>query len=446
MEAVGKHTGSNTSISPSQPPPTKRNNEEMMFSPEANTAAPPASSLSDTLQSALNIPVPEGTDPFLGGMLKTLVAAQGITAKTAESSEQSAKACVERVNAQEKRLTDAENHLDDVDQLMKTMYGRMLRMEIEHKREKESKADILARSMGNNLVFQTEKSLTEYQETAGENTEHKIRLFLTKKLSIPADTVNKIYITHSHRMGVATEKLNKPMIAKIPSHKQRSLILSNTKALEKTKNSVYIQTPPQYNERKQFSWKAFKAAKKAKKSAGYRNGHILYVDNKPVTRYLPVPIPPCGSDILGIERDKLASANSDSLERDGHCFQARVVSVTSTQDVRDALDESLREGFSAAEYLSYAFRIADTDMQGGNLEDFESGGNPYAGIHILQHLQTHDLTNALVLVSQTSIPDTPPLKTKDRNSFITTVIKSAIDTLTSDTDDEESQSDDNERG
>ena len=119
--------------------------------------------------------------------------------------------------------------------------------------------------------------------------------------------------------------MNTPLITKIPSHKQRMV-------LEKTKSSVSIQTPAVYNERKQHSWEASKADKKPE---AYRQCHLLYVDNKPVKRYLPVPLPYCGSDILGIERDELVFGTSDCLEKNGHSIQARIVRATDTQVIQD---------------------------------------------------------------------------------------------------------------
>ena len=224
--------------------------------------------------------------------------------------------------------------------------------------------------------------------------------------------------------------MNTPLIAKIPSHKQRMAILSHTKVLQKTKSSVSIQTPAVYNERKQHSWKAFKAAKAAKKPAAYRQGHLLYVDNNPVKKYLPVPLPYCGSDILGIKRDELVFGTSDCMEQNGHSIQARIIRVTDTQGIRDAIDDSLSEGFSSADFVSYAFRISDDDIQGGHLEDFESGGNPYAGIHLLQYLQKENISDALVILAQYSDKDSAPMKTKDRNARITEAVNAAVEALT----------------
>ena len=429
MKAVEKAT-TGPIISPSLPPAAKRTNADMTFSPEAAASSAPSPSLSETLLKAVDIPIPEGTDPFLGGMLKAMVTAQGHMAKTTENALQAASACSQKIEKMEKRISKNEEHRVETDLLLKTMFGRIVRLEIDLKREKEAKADMQARSMGNNLIINTEKKLTNYKQQANENTEYVIRRFLTETLNMKPETVKSIHITQCHRMGAATEKMNTPLIAKIPSHKQRMAILGHTKVLEKTKSSVTIQTPAVYNERKQHSWKAFKAAKAAKKPAAYRQGHLLYVENKPVQRYLPVPLPYCGSDILGIERDELVFGTSDCLEKNGHSIQARIVRATDTQIIRDAIDESLREGFSSADFVSYAFRISDDDIQGGHLEDFESGGNPYAGIHLLQYLQKENISDALVILAQHSDKDSAPMKSKERNAMITEAVNAAVEALT----------------
>ena len=418
---------------------SKRPNLEMSFSPPALSHDEKSGpSLSDTLQSALKIPIPEGTDPFLGEMIKTVVAAQGHIAKTNELCLGETGACRARMEEQDKKINEMDHHLSSLDSIVKTMYGRMIRLEKELKIEKESKTDLVARSMSNNLIFNTTGK--EYKEKAEEDTDHVIRLYLSKALKMAPAAIKGINITHSHRMGQASEKFNKQLIAKIPSHQQRMLILSNTKALKGTKDSVNIQTPNEYNERKQYSWPAFKKAKNAKKPASYK-GHVLYVEKKPVLKYLPVPIPPCGSDILGIERESLNSGTSSVIELNGHSVQARVVRGNTTQDVRDALDEVLRDGFSAANFISYAFRLTDREMQGGYLEDFESGGNAYAGLHILRHLRDKEYSDVIAFVAQTTIPDSPPMKAKTRNKLFENAVSEAVEILNtgSDTDASEAE-------
>ena len=168
-----------------------------------------------------------------------------------------------------------------------------------------------------------------------------------------------------------------------------------------------------------------KRRRKKKQQATFRQGQF-FVNNKPVKKLLPVPIPSCSSDAVRLLPD-LVSGISGVYELQNHSFQAKAVQVDSTQDIRDAYDELLRDGgFAQADFLAYAFRIESDDRQ--MTEDYDSGRDRYTGTQILRFLRNNGHSNIVCFIAHSDTAATP-MRFKAKNEQIASALAEAIANL-----------------
>ena len=277
----------------------------------------------------------------------------------------------------------------------KTMVGRLVRTEITMQKQNVTISDLTARSMRDNLVFKT--SGVAYKEMKEENTDAILRKFLAQEMHI-AD-VNDLTILRIHRMGQANGNQNRPIIAKFAFDSDIRKIFSNVRSLKGTSHSITSQVPSEYNERRQFGWEQFKAARDEKKHARF-NGGQLFVQNEPVTRFDPIPLPATGDITIGkcISRMDVWSGDADPISIKHNVFNARTTRVESLQDIRDAYDSVLQQDtYAHAGSLPFAYRFMNGN--GTLVENFESNGENGAGLSILRCLRKKKINNVVCFVS-----------------------------------------------
>ena len=390
---------------------SKRRHTEMTLSPPA----PEKPSVANILKAATEIVVPDTVDPWMGQITKTILAVCVSNTENTEVCQAALQSLGETVKNNTNELKVMKEDVKELQLAVKTLTGKLSRSEIELAHERKRVLELEARSMRDNIIIRSTGSSYKYKEH--EDPEHVFRKFLRKELKMP--NTEDITITRVHRMGRAEGEYNAPLIAKVPFDSELKSILANTAILKGTKNSVSIQEPAGYNERKQFSWQEFKKAKADKKPAVHRMGQ-LFIHNKPVEKFKPPSIPQFCSETYGIVPDELHSGTSEILSADGNHFQARMVQADCTQDIRDSYEKLLRDGFAGSDYISYAYRFGqDTDA----IENFESGGNSYTGLQTLRIMRKEALSNCICFISQTTDSSSAPLKAKSKVEKLELVIK-----------------------
>ena len=420
----------------------KRRNVEMEFSPlkpdqSAQSISSDASQLItsdaskmkdrldlESLRDSVETDIPQNIDPWIGKMLKSILVVGCDTAASSDTAHTRLRAVELEVKGNASEMEFMRQEMKDMQGSIKTLSGRLIRAEKDVQHLREHNNDLTARSMRDNIIIKTVGN--SYRQKEHEDTEFVIREFLRKEMKVP--NTENITILRSHRLGQAGDgEHNSPLIAKIPFQSDIHRIFNNVQSLKGTEHSINIQIPADYNERRQYSWPEYKKAKQAKKPATFKQGQ-LFVNNKPVTKLNPIPIPSSSSDSMGNISSELLSGTSGCVESQGHMFQARAIKADCTQDVRDALDELLQDdGFAHADFISHAYRFEDDT--GGKTEDFESGGNSYAGWHHLQYLRKEELTDTLCFVACSSQPSARPLRTKAKNEHYEMVLKEAVASL-----------------
>ena len=297
----------------------------------------------------------------------------------------------------------------------KTLIGRLVRTELHVQQQDERITDLTARSMRDNLIFKTVGD--EYKESRNEHTSSIIRRFLAEEMRIP--DVEKIVIARCHRMGKRNEDFNRPMIAKFPLDCDLRRILDNAKALKGTDHIVTTQIPSEMNERRQFAWDDYNTARNAKKPVSF-SGAQLFIDNTPVNKFGPTPLPLIGSSTSGNSRSSSKyRADGDEVVRDGHIFKAHSAAAIGLMDMREAKDILLRNSYFAnCDKLCYGYRYLDNE---GNLfENFESSGDSGVGLQILRSLRKQKAVNIVTFLAHgnTGVYITQ----KSRNASIETAV------------------------
>lgn len=279
----------------------------------------------------------------------------------------------------------------------RTLVGRLLRAEIQIDRQKTEITDMRMRMMRDNIIIRTKGN--DYKANRDEDTASVFRNFVTREMRV-ADA-DKIHISRAHRMGQPSGDNNKLIIAKVPSDQDHKRIFANARSLQKTNFSISRQFPRETEERRQFSWPAFKSARAAKTPARY-DGARLVINNEPVTKYEPAYLPAFSSSIQG-NSHAMNWGISDPLVENGHTFKAWATHVKDLQGVREAYDKLLQHDEAAgANYVSYGFRYNANESP---MENFVSDEDNGAGLHIIKTLRSKQANNVVVFVAH-MIPDT----------------------------------------
>ena len=255
--------------------------------------------------------------------------------------------------------------------------------------------DVVSRQMRMNVIINSVGA--PYKERVGETIEQSatvFRDFLRNELRM-ADT-DKIVIESAHRMGKASETHNKPLIARLQFQTDINRIFEKVRLLKGTGNFIYIQTPPEFNERKKHVLPMFLDARNQGKRASILPNGQLIVNGRPQKALDPVPIPVCSSNDLVEVADEILVGKSELATKDSHTFIANSTTVHSTQDIRDAMDIFTMQ-HPKSKHIPLAFRFRDTD--GTLVEDFKSSRDHGVGPQILKHIRDAKLENVVCFLS-----------------------------------------------
>ena len=217
---------------------------------------------------------PDDVHPWVRDMLIHIRKNTSENDERFESLDQRVNFLEDSCDSQRDEIASLKVHMNELHISNKTLIGRLVRAETTIQKQNKAIADLTARSMRENLIFKT--SGQDYKESRNEDTAAIIRRFLATEMHI-ADA-GDIVITRAHRMGQANGDSNRPMIAKFPFDSDIRRIFSNVKVLKGTKHSITSQIPSEYNERRQFGWEEYKAARKSKTSARFEGGRLFIQD------------------------------------------------------------------------------------------------------------------------------------------------------------------------
>lgn len=255
-------------------------------------------------------------------------------------------------------------------------------------------SQLKAHSMKRNIIFNIDAaSLEMAREVQGENCVGIIKHFLSQKMGVA--NANSVSITVAHRIGKYRPSRVRPILAQFPIACELDLVMRHCNRLKGTKHFVTRQLPSEMQERNQFVYPAFKAAKASNDKARLFNGH-LYVNGKEQTQFLPanMPITP---DPTNDEDDVIAVSRSLIKHDDGNTFSGFASPVSSLDDiskVRQHLLITVPE-LATANHLVMAYRFA-APHNGKLDENFDSDGDHGMGLELLRSMRTIDTMNCVL--------------------------------------------------
>ena len=369
----------------SQSPKRKKGNDGLPVDADGLPIVP------DNAKEIEAMEVPQAVHPWVADMLKAILISSTTTTNNQKTTnnkvsdlERTVKTNTTTVDFLVKKCTSLEG-------TCKVLTGRIIQAENQIEMANDTINDLMARSMRNNVMIRSTGDA--YKEIRNENTALIFRNFLRDEMGVA--NAHDIHIERAHRMGKASQGFNKTMIAKIPNQCDLNRIFDKVQTLKGTSNSINIQMPPDYSERKQHGWSDFKEAKKNRRQASFRPNGQLLIDNRVVKHLEPSPIPPLANEELGALSEEFLSGESSIIDTNNHSFRARIVKVDTTQDIRDAMD-ILSADAPLAKQIPFAFRIRTLNDR--LIEDFNSKRDAGVGPLILKHLRRNKLENIVCFV------------------------------------------------
>lgn len=180
----------------------------------------------------------------------------------------SIKALTERVDAQEKMISELKKGVNDLTTSTSTEKERAIRLESHSRR--------------NNLIFY---GISEEINESSAKTEALLYSFLEENLKLREEDVDGISIERAHRLGKrnANEEKLCPIIAKFSFYKSKELILSNARTLAGSAFGISQDFPREIVEIRRGLVKVLKEAKKEGRDAKLVYDK-LYIDGQ---RYKP---------------------------------------------------------------------------------------------------------------------------------------------------------------
>lgn len=337
--------------------------------------------------------IPDDVHPWLVSMLNLIKKNTECTNEKVNDLDNRVLILEDNADHIESEIEKLRTKMDDVLDSNKSILGRLIRAENVIDRQRLEISDLRSRSMRDNIIIKT--SGPEYKEVNNENTAATVVKFLAKEMRIP--NADKIMITRAHRMGQAGNGYNKPMIAKLAYDDDIRKIFANAKVLKNTNYSISTQVPQEINERRQFGWGEFKAARDDRKLAKFDGGRLV-ISGEPVCKYDRMTLPPEANASLGQLNTEHLTGMSDVITAHNHHFRACVTKIHSLQDIRDSMDIFLRKDeFINADYIPYAFRYID--QEGKLVENFHSDDDSGTGLQILKALRKKDAMDIVVFVT-----------------------------------------------
>ena len=394
-------------FTPSNSPARRRKIEQVSHSPEE-----------ETVQTE-DIPADIDMNKYLYNMLKSIKLDTAANKSDLTGLKSTVADIEERADKDSEVIMRLQTDLVNLALSNKIILGRLIRAEATIEQQAEEIVDMKTRSMRDNLIVKTQGET--YKAIRNEDTGEKFKSFLKDELKI-ADTQN-IKITRAHRMGRGNETNNAMMIAKLPYAQDQKKVFDNIAALKGTKHVITKQYPSEVEERRQFAWKAFKQAKASGHKAHFDHSGRLYIENKHITRFDPMPLPPVSAAVATSGSVEMPSGNSDIVFVNNHAFQAMIYKVKDYDGVREAKDRLLSnaETISEATHIPYAYRFAT------GTENYNSDRDFFGGTQILSSMRRHNIVDAVVFVLHF---EPPFLITKaEKQECINDIVKAAAQNI-----------------
>jgi hypothetical protein len=317
--------------------------------------------------------IPPDTPPLLWMAIKSI---KQDTADTREN--------LTKLELRTKALEEIHQSQDDDIHSMKAsiqvLTAQVRRSEIAQSQLQHEVEDLKARSVRDNIIFNFDADVSDYQEAAGENCVHIVNAFLHQVLGI-----SKVYVSSAHRLGKISAGHSRPMIARIPDSSQRADIFKNAKRLHSTKHFISAQIPPSRSERKQFAMPEYKAKKEDPNNRAMLRQDKLYVRGKLQTQYTQAKLPHC--DNPSFQHDIKVSKER---KEGGSSFRGFYTQADNLQAVSSAHTQLIcRPDVSRATYLIYAYRL---EQRGKIVENFDSDRDWGTGHELLKAMRDNGVT------------------------------------------------------
>jgi len=223
--------------------------------------------------------------------------------------------------------------------------------EIEELREKA--IDSTARDMRNNILLH---NLPEVQDK--ENCEARLRSVLATHTTLTAEQIKYISFERVHRIGKASAKVCRPIVAKATYYKDRELMLTAWRKkngfqrrqqgdTDRSQLKLTCHYPQEIMERRALNFQMVEDTKKICNPDDLTIKHNvdkLYINNQ---RIRPRVVKPSIDEILNTPSDekqemkKLKSVFSDHKLERGSTFLAQAVKVTSINEARLAYKKAV---------------------------------------------------------------------------------------------------------
>ena len=294
----------------------------------------------------------------------------------------------ERFNAQDENITSLKAQIQDMNSKMDILAGRLVRAEQANKRLSGEIEQMKAHSMNNNLIISSSKC----KELRDENTKEVAREFLKKEMKI--NGVDKIGITVAHRIGPKMKDKPRSIIIKVPDADDITLIMKNVSHLKGTGSFIERQLPASMQERKKVVMPMYKAAKQKGQKPIIKQDK-LFVQGSIQRQCLPINLP----DNTRPSEATLNIEEGTPVDEGGSIFQGYCSEVVDLNDVRDVLNELLRNPrISSATHVIYAYRC-----DAG--EDYDSDGDWGIGFGLLKHMVDQNIENKIFVVTRQCGPN-----------------------------------------
>ena len=178
------------------------------------------------------------------------------------------------VNSVKHELHDMNSNMQDILNKTHNMDKRIHAIESTQAKTQNDITDIQARSMRDNLIF---TNIEENINETNEETESKLRVFMTEKMKINEEKVTQISFERVHRLAGARRRGPRNIVAKFSRYKDREDVRKNASNLRGTNFSVFQQFPQSIDEQRRSLVPIMNDARRQGKKA-YISYNRLYID------------------------------------------------------------------------------------------------------------------------------------------------------------------------
>ena len=323
----------------------------------------------------------DGVSPALANLLVQIHTNTQETNKTVNEINQ-------RFTSQDECITSIKTDMQTMSNRIDILAGRLVRAEQNNKRLSAELEQLKAHSMNSNLVI-TSPNCGESPDEKPIEVAHK---FLKDELKIA--NPEKLYIPVAHRVGQKIEGKSRPIIIKVPESDDVNVIMKNVGKLKGSKSYVDRQIPASMQERRRMTIPSFKAAKqKGDKALLVRDK--LFIKGTLQRQFLPPTLP----DNTLPANELLNIAESKPIQDSGSIFQGYACEVHTLDDVRDALNQLLRNpNIASSTHVIYAYRCEAGD-------NFDSDGDWGIGYGLFKQMEDDNLDSKLFVVTRKCLPN-----------------------------------------